>query len=472
MLPPPLLALVATHLDVASLLRLQRCSSTQHLLRMDDAWMSVAWRWAVLHLSTSDSRLHKWTLPAAECIECSSFYERRSIPVSLWQAALPVWRAVAARTLLGDKLERQRWYQLINQLVECEQPTRWMLAKRNTAGRWQMIDDNDRELSTDVRRVEVLRDIDWWQLDKRRARTYCDVEVRCRLVLRACPYLQHLHLSIDLSDCVAPSYDDTVALVPRLRSLHLEQCDTGHAKSDSVINIWRLLDGLPHLTSLRCTKLDGHVLSINVLLYIASHSTLEEMHIDGGGLDIENGEWIGRYVEFPVSVEEDKRTMEFNEGLMTHQARANKMRRGDVGEEDTAALEAALIDSQSAASYLRVCGVEEGIACQFITELPRMLPILTRTQPSQHSCEARLALAEWLHRRLRRGGLYISKKHYQTHKSMLLCYRMQVAALRCILRRQLSELVAAPATATAPASENLTVPFFAGAMQLEQGAAG
>ena len=51
LLPLPLLALVASHLDVQSLLRLQRCSSTFHRLRNNDAYMSEAWRWAKLCLS-------------------------------------------------------------------------------------------------------------------------------------------------------------------------------------------------------------------------------------------------------------------------------------------------------------------------------------------------------------------------------------------------------------------------------------
>ena len=47
-LPLPLRALVASHLDVDSLLRLQRCSSAHYRLRSNDAYMSVAWRWATL----------------------------------------------------------------------------------------------------------------------------------------------------------------------------------------------------------------------------------------------------------------------------------------------------------------------------------------------------------------------------------------------------------------------------------------
>ena len=41
-LPSPLLALVASHLPLVSLLRLQRCSSAQHRLRCVDWYMAAA----------------------------------------------------------------------------------------------------------------------------------------------------------------------------------------------------------------------------------------------------------------------------------------------------------------------------------------------------------------------------------------------------------------------------------------------
>ena len=75
-------------------------------------------------------------------------------------------------------------------------------------------------------------------------------------------------------------------------------------------------------------------------------------------------------------------------------------------------------------------------------ELQRMLSALTRTRPSRRSCEVRLALAEWLHRRLRRGGLHTNQwvhEHYLYAYSLLHRFRLQVALLRSILPRQLSD---------------------------------
>ena len=44
LLPSPLIAHAASHLDVVTLLRLQCCSSPQYRLRTNDVYMSVAWR--------------------------------------------------------------------------------------------------------------------------------------------------------------------------------------------------------------------------------------------------------------------------------------------------------------------------------------------------------------------------------------------------------------------------------------------
>ena len=45
-------------------------------------------------------------------------------------------------------------------------------------------------------------------------------------------------------------------------------------------------------------------------------------------------------------------------------------------------------------------------------EMQRMYAALTRTQPTQRSCEVRLALAEWLHRRLRRAKLHTEQLRF------------------------------------------------------------
>ena len=55
-LPTPLLALVASHLPVQSLLCLQRCSQALRRLRADESRMAEAWRWARLVLGRGDEQ--------------------------------------------------------------------------------------------------------------------------------------------------------------------------------------------------------------------------------------------------------------------------------------------------------------------------------------------------------------------------------------------------------------------------------
>ena len=103
-LPLPLLALVACHLDVGSLLRSQRCSSAHYRLRSDDKYMSVAWRWASMKISLT-TRLCEWALPERRCIvddERDAVNGQHFVPVSVWQAALPAFRAVLARAGEAD----------------------------------------------------------------------------------------------------------------------------------------------------------------------------------------------------------------------------------------------------------------------------------------------------------------------------------------------------------------------------------
>ena len=183
-LPLPLRALVASHLKVDSLLRLQRCSSAHYRLRSNDAYMSVAWRWAKPWLDVTE-RLCEWTLSKQLCVlddEIDVDSERRLIPVSMWQAALPVFRAVLAKA--GDADER---YQRLRELVRQPQHTKWVLAGSNAHKWWQIFSKSSKQ-SADVKQVEVLADIDW---DYMQTVLHINgqVDMHCRLVLQACPYL-------------------------------------------------------------------------------------------------------------------------------------------------------------------------------------------------------------------------------------------------------------------------------------------
>ena len=144
-LPLPLLALVASHLPFVSQLHLQRSCRDHHVRRADDAYMKVAWRWTKLRLLAR--RLHEWTLPIEQCMF------NGTIPVDMWQAALPVFRAVLAKAPQTDAGERhQRLRELVNQA-----PSAWLRIEHVMTRLHQGIAERLVRVST----VEVLRDIDW-----------------------------------------------------------------------------------------------------------------------------------------------------------------------------------------------------------------------------------------------------------------------------------------------------------------------
>ena len=85
---------------------------------------------------------------------------------------------------------------------EQEQPTCCVTVRKRN-GSWKLAGGRrSKEQSADSRRVEVLCDIDWRQLNGSVLPAGYDVEVRYGLMLRACPYLQRLHLIVDT---IAPS---------------------------------------------------------------------------------------------------------------------------------------------------------------------------------------------------------------------------------------------------------------------------
>ena len=438
LLPSSLLALIASHLEVVSLLRLHRCSSVLNHLRADDAYMTAAWRWAVLRLSL-DRKLPEWTLPHEQCIKDDG---KTLIPASVWQAALPAWQAVVASVRCDERNRMYEWFQRRANAVRQEQPTVWITATRAAHDSWKVVVDEDNlEQSAEVRRVEVLRDFDWWQLTAEAIPFSYDRDVRCRLVLRACPHLQHLALHLDSGgvdehSCQPLSNADSFALVPQLRSLRLEEECYDLMVADLICDFRAMLDSLPHLHTLSC--MDIMHLGIPQLLDIASHSTLENVHIRDSGACMAEAVWIGHRMLFPICVEDDRKRM--HEAALSYNTLS-----GDIEEEDTVALEAAVNDTEFAPDK-QLNGDEQESKELTIPreEVQRIRAAFTRTQPSQRSCEVRLALAEWLHRRLRRGKLRADDNH-RLPKSLLLRYRMHVALLRSMLRRQLSELASVSA---------------------------
>ena len=111
---------------------------------------------------STDRRLHCWTLPYEQCIEHN---KERRIPVSTWQAALPVWRVVVARTENRERYEQRVRHEWRRALVEREQKTMWVTAECVNHQRWRVVDAHsdvsEEDKSVEVQHVEVLRHVDW-----------------------------------------------------------------------------------------------------------------------------------------------------------------------------------------------------------------------------------------------------------------------------------------------------------------------
>ena len=134
-----------------------------------------------------------------------------------------------------------------------------------------------------------------------------EAEMHSWLVLHACPYLQRLTLTIHTITVEDPkrlSQANTFPLVFRLRSLCLAFHNDPEVSVGPLFGFCTMLDGLPHLSSLRCPDLPN--IEVEALLAIASHSTLD---VDSGGADVVNGDWFRYCIYFPISVEEDEASL-------------------------------------------------------------------------------------------------------------------------------------------------------------------
>ena len=446
LLQSSLLAIVASHLALRRLLVLQRCSSALHRLRGDESYVAVAWRFARLILHTSDP-FPTWAFSPPQ----SDIGPKLSIPVHLWLAARPALNAVLAgreRSKTHQKDEQWcRQLQQLRQLAHPQQPTRWRLAERDSQGVLWETDESDEKGSTDEECVEVLNDFNVEDVHRMALRER-DVEVRCRLVLQACPLLQHLELHIDTVAHMEPSHEDTFALVPRLRSLSLYPSSNRHLARELVVtelpvDFKRMLDSLPCLTALHVTNI---FVDVDDLLVIASHSTLEELSIEAVDNELADRDWIGAQIAFPTSAAEGE--------LQLAQAFAEVKLDGDI-EAECENEEAKTPHVHSAKrSVTETCSAtqsgEEMPACMRDDE-QRLLAALARTQPTRRSCETRLALTDWLHKRLKQGRL---RTNEDRPAWLLRHYRRQVELLLRKLHRDLRELAEAE---TAPDSTRMAM---------------
>ena len=229
--------------------------------------------------------------------------------------------------------------------------------------------------------------------------------------------------------------------MPRLCTLQLGRAGSSGGKQHILT-----LDTLPQLTSLRIDRFNHF--GVSDILNIASHSTLDDVCIQHGWC-MNECDWLGDEMRYPISVQEDERQL-------VREARRIRWD-GDIEEEEEEeeeeereAVQAARTERLGAVHLETLTnGREEQRAEEVRQEMQRMRTALTRTQPTQRSCEVRLELAEWLYRRLRRAKLHTddrwSRPEYS--RARLRHYRLLVALLRCTLRQQLREATALHAAA-------------------------
>ena len=134
-------------------------------------------------------------------------------------------------------------------------------------------------------------------------------------------------------------------------------------------------------------------------------------------------------MRFPVDAETDLWELE--------QAAVDAVFAGELDEEAEEA------EEQLDVSTAVLCGQLTRDA-QELEQLQQMHVALTRAQPIRRSCEVRLALTDWLHRRLRRGGLHTDRdaRSFVSSSRLLEHRRIALARSNCTLHQQLSDLSA------------------------------
>ena len=414
--PPAVLALVCQHLPLRVLLRLLRSCSDLHRLHANVAsFSSAAWSEVALELSLHQ-RAHQWSMSIplykphkglirhkktddSDVPDNDDSHKPRTrqqqrghhIPLSLWQRALPALRYSVEQwdRLKCDWLEKET----LRAMLTADQPT-----KSVRVGAEERV---------------VLSQLTWKQLGDMIPRALpC---FRSRFVLAATPHLQHLCLSIDSYTIDPPSAADIFSLVPRLRSLQLEQNDWERIDTESsIISIRAMLALLPSLTSLRCFWLH---LAVQDMVHIAAHATLEHIQLE------------------VVAALEDQGVL--GDELHFSSKEAAQCDETEQRTDEKEGSEASSIDPSHDISTGKQ-GKKE--AKRHARDIERLPIALTRQTPTRRSIQARLALANWLHRPVTaalRSPDY-TPSFRQPTLSLLRYYRQQTATLRSILLEQLA----------------------------------
>ena len=385
--PSTLLASTCRFLQVVDLLRLLRsCSTLRRLNTTDASFYAVAWSAAHFHLELNKPR-DEWLLPAAGWVVDENTRVRH-IPLSLWQQAVPVCEYSMAQWERLDVLNVRNQLgptnrALLEAALRADQPTTVI----RTAGGKDCV---------------VLDAACHRRYDMRLGQIPC---FRVRFVLRATPHLQHLHLTVDVSVTELPGLSDSFLLVPRLRSLLLEQVQrriTDLSQERAIVPICDMLALLPSLTALHCVEI---CVGTQDLIDIAAHTTLEHILVQTRKVPAGERRWLRHGVFYSATWDDS----------------------GGDEQDDTEGDSEDVEEEQTAAEARRNAAA-----------IQRLLSALTRVAPTHHSIQARVAFADYLQRRMR-------KKNHRIYVRPPLLLRQQLDTLRATLRQQLE--------ASAPADE-------------------
>ena len=301
-LPLYLLSSAVSYLHtVSDVLLFHRLCHSFHYLRSDADWCAVAWQCTTAYLFLDDEtgnalqRLINTTLPSSRHVRMApTAWPDERIPAKLWQDAKDTLTTVAQRWLEerpGFAIDDSREHGQI-------QGTRYRVESVQ-----QLLDllrsPQETEMVTDVEgvEVEVLKDVHHSTLSD--AVEWSESSIVLSNQLLSClPHLQQLLISIDAIHFDMPPISASIAHVPHLRVLHVQQTDSDQTNTEhSLLDIRATLDALPQLRVLHWLEMRVSILD---LLHIAAHSTLEDITIESVeyGVAYDDREWLGSHFHF------------------------------------------------------------------------------------------------------------------------------------------------------------------------------
>ena len=262
---------------------------------------------------------------------------------------------------------------------------------------------------------------------------------RLHHALQGVPCLQHLSVSTSGDLQMARWMGDTLSLVPRLRSLHVHSSHSVQPydsewykedgfESDEEICMERQvrvatrvsLAALPSLTALTYTRVS---LSVQELIDIAAHATLERIQLSSAGCI----DWRPEEEDISFNLDDIAEQLEKQQDTEAVMHARDMMEQEEGGEEE----------EQEQVSKDELSGEEAAVSQH--RDLQRLIEALTRVAPSHRSIMARLALTNFISDQLRQRREEVKRSAVVeglTLSTMCHC-QQQLVVLRSTLRDQL-----------------------------------